>query len=472
MPLSAKRSGPDPGSALAWQILAPISVVFLTLLILAGLAARSFFQPLAMERDLQRAERYAKFCAVVFGERLPSKTPQQLAGEFHRAGLETLQFLPPGQAPAWRSPRFIAGGPFVEAWSPATGSDGSILGAVVLRRQADAVVFVGQATRAFVLASCTTFVVLFAAAWLLLERRVIERLRKIIDESGPSIGTPAPGADIVDQTRNAMNNRAARWEKDIEPMKRLLDGHHEMACISKADGTLLAVNEAYCRFFGRTREQLIGANYLDLIPPSDRIDAINCVRKMSHRNPVSCAEHRVLLPDGSTRWMRWRDTASFDREGNVTEIVAFGNDITAEKELADRIESLRIAFDQMQSLAETGGITWDIAADHMEWTPQAHRLLGADASTPASIDRLLAMVAPNDRETVRQLFATAKELGRNFEHEFRVVRPDGSVRILQSRAEVLADKKTKLLNKLTCTLRDITALREAEAAAIVASSGS
>jgi PAS domain S-box-containing protein len=148
----------------------------------------------------------------------------------------------------------------------------------------------------------------------------------------------------------------------------------------------------------------------------------------------------------------------------VTEVLSFGSDITAEKELAARIEGLRVAFDQMQSLAETGSLTWDLAADVMQWTPETRRLLGVDASAPASLEGLLAVVAPDDLETVRGLFREAKERGRNFQHEFRAVLPDGSLRVLQSRAEVLADPKTKILNHLTCTLRDITALRDAEAA--------
>jgi PAS domain S-box-containing protein len=87
-----------------------------------------------------------------------------------------------------------------------------------------------------------------------------------------------------------------------------------------------------------------------------------------------------------------------------------------------------------------------------------------DGSAPASLEGLLAVVAPDDLQTVRELFREAKERGRNFQHEFRAMLPDGSLRVLQSRAEVLADPKTKLLNHLTCTLRDITALRDAEAA--------
>ena len=464
MPLSAAKSGPDPGSVLAWQILAPITAVFFILVVVSGLAARQFFEPLAMERDLLRAERYAKFSAVVFGERLNERTPQELTEEFERAGLHTLEFLPPESTPAWKSPRFLDAGSFVEAWSAVTSADGSILGVITLRRQADALVFVTQAIRAFALAACVTFALLFALAWLLLKRRVTDRLRNLMQEVGPATTTTESGSDVVKQMRITVAESLAREQKKTASMQHLLDGHTEMACTSTPEGTLLAMNSAYTRLFGKSREQLVGTNYLDLIPPADRSDAIASVRKLSRRNPVSVAEHRVVLADGTVRWVRWRDTATFDSQGNAQEILSFGVDVTPEKDLAARIEGLRIAFDQMQSLAETGSLTWDFAADRMEWTPETRRLLGVGDSAPASLEGLLEVLAPDERETVRSLLRSARKEGRNFQHEFRVVLPDGSLRVVQSRAEVLADAKTKLLNHLTCTLRDITSLRAAEAA--------
>jgi PAS domain S-box-containing protein len=464
MPLSDAKSGPDPGSVLAWQILAPITALFFILVVVSGLAARQFFEPLAMERDLLRAERYAQFSAVVFGERLNERTPQELTEEFERAGLHTLDFLPPESTPAWKSPRFLDAGPFVEAWSAVTSADGTPLGVITLRRQADAFVFVTQAIRAFAFAACVAFALLFALAWLLLKRRVTSRLRNLMQEVGPAVTTTEPGSDVVEQMRITVAESLALEQKKTAPMQRLLDGHTEMACTSTPEGTLLAVNSAYGRFFGKSREQLVGTNYLDLIPPADRSDAIASVHRLSRRNPVRVAEHRVVLADGTIRWVRWRDTATFDSKGNAQEILSFGVDVTPEKDLAARIEGLRIAFDQMQSLAETGSLTWDFAADRMEWTPETRRLLGVGDSAPASSEGLLEVVAPDERETVRSLLRSARKEGRNFQHEFRVVLPDGSLRVLQSRAEVLADAKTKLLNHLTCTLRDITALRAAEAA--------
>jgi len=464
MPLSPRKTGPDPGAILAWQILAPVAGLFAVLLLAAGLGASFFFQPLAIERDLARAQRYADFAAVTVARGMPSATPQALVEEFRRAGLETLEFVGPEKVPLWESPRFVPSGPFVEVWAPVKCGDGTEPGALTLRRQADSVVFVQRALRAFALASCVSFPLLVALAWILFKKRVTDRASAMIRELGSGGGGEPGGTDAIDRIRAAWLAAKTKADTEINSSRRLLEGHSEMFCRSSRDGTILDVNEAYCRFFGKKRSELVGTNYLDLIPPADRGDALGSVQKLVPQSPENTTEHRVVLPGGEIRWVRWHDSALFDQGAESAEIISFGTDITAEMNLADRIDALGRSFDQMQSLAETGSLTWNFAADRMEWTPETRRLLGIDASAPASLGNLLAAVAPDDRETVRRFFQEAREKGRDFQHEFRAVLPDGSLRILQSRAEVLADAKTKLLNHLTCTLRDITALRDAEAA--------
>ena len=464
MPISQKPSAADPGSLLAWQILAPVTAAFFVLLVLSGFVARNYFEPVALQRDLARAERYARFAAVVFGERLPQTDARRLSEEFWAAGLDTLNFLPPESMPVWVSPRFVASGPFVDAWAPVHTTDGNLLGAISLRREADAFVLVRQTILSFAIASCVVFALLVGLAWLLFKRRVTDRLKGVAREIAPAAPRAAPNADAIDDVRAAVETTQSQTRSREEPMRRYLAGHTEMACLSTPEGVILDANDAYCRFFDRRRENLVGTNYLDLIPPSERADALASVQKLSRSNPVNFSEHSVLLSDGSTRWLRWRDTAVFGDSGAIKEILSYGTDISTEKDLAGEIAGLKVAFAQTQSLAETGSLTWDFALDRMEWTNETRRLLGVGVSEPPSIDAFLAVVLPDDREMVRRLFHKAREQGRNFEHEFRAILADGSLRVLQSRAEVLADPKTKLLNNLTCTLRDITALRDAEAA--------
>jgi PAS domain S-box-containing protein len=464
MPLSARNTGPDPGSVLAWQIFAPIAALFVILLLVAGFVGSEFFRPLAIERDLARAQRYADFAAVTVTRAAPSVTREEVIEEFRAAGLETLEFVHPLNAPSWASPRFIPSGPFVEAWASVNSAGGASVGSLTLRRQADSVVFVQRALRAFAIASCVTFALLVLLAWLLLRNRVTDRASAMIRELGAPTNADSNGSDAIDEVRAAWLASKSEADNENHSLRRLLDRHTEMFCASSKDGTIIDANEAYCRFFGKKRKELVGTNYLDLVPPADRGMALGSVQKLTPQSPSNTTEHRVVLPGGETRWVRWHDAALFEKGAEAAEIISFGTDITAEKRLADRIEALGLAFDQMQSLAETGSLTWDFAADRMEWTPETRRLLGVHEPAPASIEGVLAVIAPDDRETMRRLFGEAKEQGRNFQHEFRAILPDGSLRILQSRAEVLADPKTKLLNHLTCTLRDITALRDAEAA--------
>jgi len=464
MPFSTKATGVGSGTILAWQILAPVAALFALLVIFSTWWGQHHFQPLALQRDLLRAERYAKFSAVVFAERLPEKTPGELSEEFWSAGLDTLEFLPPGQIPAWSSPRYVAAGPFVEAWSPVTGADGSPMGAIRIRRQADSLVFVTQAVRTFAIASCLTFALLFALAWFLFKRRVTDRLDAIIRETATIPPSEDAESDTVERTREAIGQALTDAKNSAEHMRRLLDGQSELGCVATPEGQLVDANDAYCRFFGKKREELVGTSCLDLVHPAYRTDVVNQLRSLSTANPEENSTHVVIKFDGSTAWVKWHTASFADAVGKTKEVISFMTDITAQKDSEEQLAGLRRAFDQMQSLAETGSLTWDFGRDQMDWTPETRRLLGISASTVESLDELLAVIVPEDREAMRQLFLAARGKGKEFDHEFCAILPNGSLRVLQSRAEVLADPKTKLLTLLTCTLRDITSLRDAEAA--------
>ncbi len=125
-----KVNGAGPASLLAWQILAPVVAAFLVLLFLAGFAARSYFEPVALERDLARVQRYAQVAATNLGDNFtPSKKPS-LPADLRTEDVKDLEFLPRDRMPDWPSPRYAASGPFADAWAPVRSPVGVVLGAV------------------------------------------------------------------------------------------------------------------------------------------------------------------------------------------------------------------------------------------------------------------------------------------------------------------------------------------------------
>lgn len=444
----------------------PLAAVFLLLLLTALFLSHRNYLGLARERDLARVQRYVDLSKAVFEARFPETDKETILQELRSFGLDTVELLPLDQKPAYGSPSHGKSALNAEAWTIVHDSENNPVGVLKIARVDDSAVLALTFIRFSFFGAIVIFAMLLVAGWLIFRKRIVKRAV----EMGQLLHSPeAPdvpeSVEPMDFLESAIKSHVRKLEEQAKIRQLLLDGHSEAACVGTLEGVLREVNAAYCGIFNKTREQLVGSNYLDLIPPSDRNEVVASLRRLSSRHPENVIEHRIVRSDGSLRWMRWRDRAVFGDNDRVLETLSFGTDITAEKELEARLAGMQFAFDQMQSLARTGSLTWDIGTGRMAWTDETFRLLGLERDdTLPSLGALLESVVPEDRQAVRTLFERAREDGDPFEHEFRAALPDGSRRVLQSRAEVRADPKTKLLNRLTCTLRDITALRDAESA--------
>ncbi len=121
-----------------------------------------------------------------------------------------------------------------------------------------------------------------------------------------------------------------------------------MVCRFRPDGTLTFVNEAYCRYFRKSRAELIGRNFTPFIPEEDRAYVMAQFGSLTHANPVVIYEHRVTAPDGGIRWQRWTDRAIFEGK-RLVEYLSIGEDITEQKHTAD---ALRRSIAELQARNE------------------------------------------------------------------------------------------------------------------------
>jgi len=443
--------------------------VVIALLLVFLWLAHSIILPQARERDLNRIKLYTEITKhLLEADAVAGVGTEQTLEKIRKLGLTNPEILPLENIPAGKSPRYITPRSQVEAWEIFRGPDGQAAGVVRITRWDDTSRWALGILRMAAAILAVGGLLVITATILLTYLPLILSLQRIVAVTRSKFGLPPTNhrhaaRNPLHDLELALETAADKVLRGDEQRQRLLENHAEAACLGTIDGRLLEVNRAYCRLFGKTREQLVGTSYLDLIPPADRTEVVDSLRKLSPRHPANTMTHRVLSHTGEVLWLRWRDSAIFDDTGAVKEVASFGLDVTAEHELAAQNERQQLAFAQMQSLARTGCLAWDLTRDQMDWTDETWRLLGLDkhASQP-SMDHLLAVVTPGDRGPLRELFRRARENGDPFEYEFRCSLPDGSHRTVQSRVEVRADPKTKLLDQLTCTLHDITALRDAE----------
>lgn len=107
------------------------------------------------------------------------------------------------------------------------------------------------------------------------------------------------------------------------------------------DGTMVFVNEVYCRFFGKTKEELVGQSWHPVAHPDDVQDIEAKIASISAENPVVVIENRVYAADGCECWMQFVNRGLFDEAGQLKEIQSVGRDISERIKSEEKLAASR-----------------------------------------------------------------------------------------------------------------------------------
>jgi len=150
--------------------------------------------------------------------------------------------------------------------------------------------------------------------------------RAIFDDKGNVVDYQSVGRDITE------------YKEAEERYRNIVDDQTEFICRFLPDGTHVFVNDAYCRYFGVLREDLLNHKFSPTIYPDDRKAVAAFFATLTPEKPVGTIDHRIIMPDGTVRWQRWSDRAIFNDKGNVVEYQSVGRDITEQKVAEEAIK--------------------------------------------------------------------------------------------------------------------------------------
>ena len=115
-----------------------------------------------------------------------------------------------------------------------------------------------------------------------------------------------------------------------------------------------------------------------------------------------------------------------------------------------------------QSIAHIGSFAWDIRRDEVTWSDEMYRIFGLE---PGSLEidyaSYATFVHEDDRDFMDSLVKKALEERRPYSFDHRVMRSDGTIRVLHARGQVEVDDKDQPV-RVVGTAQDVTAAREAE----------
>ena len=167
----------------------------------------------------------------------------------------------------------------------------------------------------------------------------------------------------IDQLTEAFNQMAARLQQREEEAldhartieasearyRAIVEDQTELVCRYQPNGKITFVNEAFCRYFGKSREQLLGKDFKPYMTSENLQKKLALLVSLTKEQPVGTIEYRIDRPDEESRYLNWTDRKIFDQDGNLREYAGVGRDTTLQKQA-------EIALRQAKEEAESANI--------------------------------------------------------------------------------------------------------------------
>jgi PAS domain S-box-containing protein len=269
---------------------------------------------------------------------------------------------------------------------------------------------------------------------------------------------------------------------DIEDLKKvedrvrlIIDTLPTMVWTLQPDGAVDYVNKRWLDYTGLTLQQEI-ADPTGVVHTEDLPRVMEkWIADMAARKP-SEDEIRLRRADGEYRWFLVRTAPLRDQQGNVVKWYGISIDIedrkraeealrSTEREqrhIAAQLERERARLVEAQEVAKMGSWEAELQTLNVIWSEQTHRIFETNSSRfHPTRPKFREFIHPEDRAKVDAAFVGSLDKHSPSTVAYRIVMPDGRVKILEERWQAFRDEEGKPI-RVAGTCRDITEAVRAE----------
>ena len=226
------------------------------------------------------------------------------------------------------------------------------------------------------------------------------------------------------------------------------------------DGTPLRVNRALCEIVGLSEPELLATDLLSLTHPADRqADVELGTRAWLGEIDGYTIEKRIIRPDGREVHVRQEVTFAHDADGELLHLIGQVIDVSDRKEVELALAASRKELETLIQSMPIGLVRIDPDGRVVTANPAAAAIAGLDELPRGT--KVMDLVHPDDLPSLMEEVPPFIDAGVDFHVDFRLRRPDGTVRWIRndSRPEHDADGA---LTGVSGTWLDVTDLKAAE----------
>src|SRR5467141_1628940 len=174
-------------------------------------------------------------------------------------------------------------------------------------------------------------------------------------------------------------------------------------------------------------------------------------------------DYRLVLPNGAAKYIHVVGHPIVNASGDVSEIVGTAMDITERKRAEDALRASEASLLEAQRLTRTCSWRHEVLSGKVTVSAEGFAMFGIEPEDDASsVDSYHSRKHPKDRPEAEQAYAAALLRKTEFEADFRIVLPDGTIKNIRSIGHPILDERGDVVEFVGASI-DVTEHHRARA---------
>jgi PAS domain S-box-containing protein len=268
--------------------------------------------------------------------------------------------------------------------------------------------------------------------------------------------------DVTEQHVASEKLRGAFDEikKSEDRLRLVIDTIPTLAWRSGPDGWPEFFNQPALDYTGLPLDGAL-EGWARIVHPDDLTNLSGLWHEIRNSGERGETEGRLQRFDGKYRWFLFRVQPLRDEAGKIVEWYGSATDIDDRKQTENALRQNEAYLAQAQRVSLSGTFGWRVETGENTWSAETYKIFGYQEGAPVNVDMVVARVHPEDRAAVQSAIDRCSIGGKDYDQEYRLLMPDGSVKYIHAVARV-ADRTESGNFEYIGAVTDVTVAKEAE----------
>ena len=223
-------------------------------------------------------------------------------------------------------------------------------------------------------------------------------------------------------------------------------------------------NRAMQRLTGLSADRVIGRTMPEVFPDLAKQGLWELVQKARSGESVASPDIRFVVPKtGELRWVFSQFTPHRNAHGEIVGVIGTVEDVTERKRSEESTRESRAFLERAQEVGQIGSWVSGVGPQaRLVWSAETSRIFGVEPDRfDGRLETFLSLIHPEDVEAVQEASRSALTSDHPYSIEHRILRPDGTVRWVYERGDVVRDPAGEPV-RMVGIVQDITERRRLE----------